>query len=45
MGGLNGPVNLLFLRIETVKVQFRGGCQRLDDILQRIMVGAGEQVE
>ena len=43
--GLDSPVNFLLLRVEPVEVQFRGGREGLDDILQRIMVGPGEQVE
>ena len=45
MRGLDCPVNLPFLRIETVKIQFRRGRQRLDDIFQRIMVGPAQQIE
>ena len=43
--GLDRPVDLPFLRIETVKVQFRRGRQRLDDIFQRIVVGPAQQIE
>ena len=45
VGGLDGAVNLLLLRVEPVEVQFRGRRQGLDDVFERIMIGPGEQVE